>query len=130
MAAIREIVVDCAEPDALAEFWAGALRYELVGKADSYRALVDPSSTSPVLILQGVDEPKAGKNRVHFDLEADDIRAEARRIESLGATIGNDRRPIQEHETQWMVLRDPEGNEFCICQVGPVPEGDDGREPA
>jgi len=38
----------------------------------------------------------------------------------------NDRRPIQEHKTQWMVLADPEGNEFCICQIGKIPDGDDG----
>jgi hypothetical protein len=47
-------------------------------------------------------------------------------LEALGAVLLNDRRPIQEHRTQWMVLSDPEGNEFCICQIGKIPDGDDG----
>ena len=125
MPTIREIVIDCNDADSLATFWAGALGFELQGSAGSYRALKDPSG-GPKLILQEVDEPKAAKNRVHFDLEAVDIRAEARRIEALGAVLLNDRQPIQEHKTQWMVLADPEGNEFCICQIGKIPEGDDG----
>jgi predicted enzyme related to lactoylglutathione lyase len=109
----------------MATFWAGALEFEYVGAAGSYRALNDPSG-GPKLIIQQVDEPKLVKNRVHFDLEAVDIRAEARRMEALGAVLLNDRRPIQEHKTQWMVLADPEGNEFCICQIGKIPDGDDG----
>lgn len=80
-----------------------------------------------MLIIQEVSETKSTKNRVHFDLEAVDIRTEARRLEGLGAVLLNDRRPIQEHSTQWMVLADPEGNEFCICQIGKVPEGDTGQ---
>ena len=125
MPTIREIVVDCHDADALAAFWAAALGFDLLGAAGSYRALKDPTG-GPMLILQQVDEPKATKNRVHFDLEAVDIRAEARRLEALGAILLNDRKPIQEHSTQWMVLTDPEGNEFCICQIGKVPDGDDG----
>ena len=125
MATIREIVIDCSDADAMATFWAGALEFEYVGAAGTYRALTDPAG-GPKLIIQEVDEPKLVKNRVHFDLEAVDIRAEARRMEALGAVLLNDRRPIQEHKTQWMVLADPEGNEFCICQIGKIPEGDDG----
>jgi predicted enzyme related to lactoylglutathione lyase len=124
VASISEIVLDCADADRLAEFWMAALGYTMRGRAANYRAL---SGDGPVLVLQQVDEPKTGKNRVHFDVEADDIRAEAKRLEALGATIHHDRRPVQEHETQWMVLADPEGNEFCVCQRGPVPPGDDGH---
>lgn len=124
MAALREIVLDCSDATALAEFWGPVLGYENLGRAGSYVALRDPNG-GPALILQEVDEPKTQKNRVHFDLEAEDIRAEAVRLEALGAVIVNDRRPIQEHRTQWMVLLDPQGNEFCICQIGKVPEGDE-----
>ena len=106
MATIREIVIDCSDADAMATFWAAALEFEYVGAAGSYRALNDPSG-GPKLIIQEVDEPKLVKNRVHFDLEAVDIRSEARRMEALGAVLLNDRRPIQEHKTQWMVLADP-----------------------
>ena len=86
MPTIREIVIDCNDADSLATFWAGALGFELQGAAGSYRALKDPYG-GPKLILQEVEEPKAVKNRVHFDLEAVDIRAEARRIEALGAVL-------------------------------------------
>ena len=123
MAALREIVLDCVDADALAAFWAEALGYENLGRAGAYVALKDPAG-GPMLILQEVDEAKVVKNRVHFDLEAVDIRDEARRLEALGATLLNERSPIQEHRTQWMVLLDPQGNEFCVCQIGKVPEGD------
>jgi predicted enzyme related to lactoylglutathione lyase len=124
MAGLREIVLDCVDADVLGAFWSSALGYENLGRAGAYVALKDPAG-GPLLILQEVEEAKVVKNRVHFDLEADDIRAEARRLEALGATIVNDRRPIQEHKTQWMVLLDPQGNEFCICQIGKVPQHDD-----
>ncbi len=124
MVGLREIVLDCADADALGAFWATALGYENLGRAGSYVALKDPHD-GPMLILQEVSEAKVIKNRVHFDVEADDIRAEARRLEAMGATLLNDRKPIQEHSTQWMVLLDPQGNEFCICQIGKVPEDDD-----
>ena len=126
MPSIREIVIDCNHADSLAKFWAAALEFEILGAAGAYRALKDPKG-GPMLIIQEVGEKKTIKNRVHFDLESLDIRAEARRLEALGATILNDRCPIQEHSTQWMVLADPEGNEFCICQIGKVPEGDAGH---
>lgn len=126
MPSIREIVIDCNHADSLAEFWAAALQFELLGTAGAYRALKDPAG-GPMLIIQEVVEEKTIKNRVHFDLEALDIRAEARRLEALGATLLNERCPIQEHSTQWMVLADPEGNEFCICQIGNIPDGDEGH---
>ncbi len=125
MATIREIVIDCKDADAMAKFWAEALGFNFLGAAGSYRALEDPTG-GPKLIIQEVPEEKTQKNRVHFDLEAVDIRAEALRLEALGAILLNDRKPIQEHRTQWMVLCDPEGNEFCICQIGKIPDGDDG----
>ena len=118
-------MIDCQDADAMAKFWAAALGFTFLGAAGSYRALEDPSG-GPKLIIQEVPEKKTQKNRVHFDLEALDIRAEALRLEALGAVLLNDRRPIQEHRTQWMVLSDPEGNEFCICQIGNIPDGDDG----
>ena len=125
MPAIREIVIDANDADMLAAFWAAALGYELLGAAGNYRALKDPSG-GPMLIIQQVPDEKIMKNRVHFDLEAADIRTEAVRLEQLGASILNSRCPIQEHKTQWMVLADPEGNEFCICQIGAVPNDDNG----
>jgi predicted enzyme related to lactoylglutathione lyase len=115
MAASLDLVLDCADPDRLADFWTAALGYELFGAADTYRSLVDPDGRGPKLILQGVPEPKSTKNRLHVDLQAADIEAEATRLERLGATRTSVE-PIDEHGHRWIVMADPEGNEFCVCR--------------
>jgi predicted enzyme related to lactoylglutathione lyase len=122
---ITEIVLDCGDADGLAAFWAAALGWPIVGGAGNYRVLRDGDGMK--LLMQQVDEPKSAKNRMHFDIEAVDIRAEARRLAALGASFVHGRAPIQEHGTQWIVMADPEGNEFCVCQLGAVPDGDDGQ---
>ena len=108
--------LDCGDPEALAPFWAEALHYRAGPYLPPYIALTDPLGESPELILQRVPEPKQGKNRMHLDLFCDDIQKEAHRMESLGA-----RRLSKEPLTgptgdRWIVMADPEGNEFCVCQ--------------
>ena len=108
------LVVDCNDPEALAEFWAAALGYANIGPAGNYVVLYPDGGPGPRLLLQKVPEPKVGKNRVHFDIEIADIEAEATRLESLGA------RRLQpdthrEFGISWIVMSDPEGNEFCVC---------------
>lgn len=115
MVAKIELVLDCADPDRAARFWAAALGYEPYGRAGNYRSLVDPDGVAPKLVLQGVEEPKSVKNRVHIDIHSDDMEAEAARLVELGATRLRDE-PFVEHDTAWILLADPEGNEFCICQ--------------
>ena len=78
MSAELGLVLDCADPEKLAEFWAPALGYVNLGTAGSYVALFPDGTPGPKLLLQRVDEPKAGKNRMHFDIEVADIEAEAR----------------------------------------------------
>jgi predicted enzyme related to lactoylglutathione lyase len=111
------LVLDCADPDRLAEFWAPALGYVNVGSAGSYVALFPDGRPGPKLLLQRVPEPKAGKNRMHIDIEVPDIHAEADRLRELGATSVADG-PRREHGTTWLLMADPEGNEFCICDGG------------
>ena len=112
------VVIDCSDPKQLAEFWAPALGYVDVGwPHEPYVVLVAPEGDRPHILLQGVDEPKQGKNRVHIDVYAKDIEAEARRLEDLGAQ----RLPegsFHEHGVNWIVMSDPEGNEFCVCDEG------------
>src|SRR4051794_28094463 len=116
MAPRIDLVLDCADADALARFWAAALGYRPFGVAGNYRSLVpDEGAAGPKLILQEVDEAKRGKNRMHLDITAADIEAEADRLVALGATRGL-QEPISEHGTRWIVMADPEGNEFCICE--------------
>ena len=115
MATTIELVLDCADPDLMADFWAAALGYRRHGQAANYRSLVDPDGIGPKLILQGVDEPKTVKNRMHLDIHHADIEAEADRLVALGAVRLQDE-PVVEHGTSWILLTDPEGNELCVCQ--------------
>jgi predicted enzyme related to lactoylglutathione lyase len=117
MAATLGLVLDCADPDSLAEFWSGAIGYTILGGAGNYVLLVDGDGTQPKLLLQRVDEPKSGKNRMHFDIETATVDQEVERLERLGARrIVDD--AVEEHGNRWIVMADPEGNEFCVCNAG------------
>lgn len=116
MAATLELVLDCADADRQADFWAAALGYRRHGAAGNYRSLADPDGVGPKLILQAVEEPKTVKNRFHLDIHADDIEAEADRLVGLGAVRMRDE-PVVEHGTSWILMADPEGNELCVCQA-------------
>ena len=111
------LVLDCADPERLAEFWAEALGYANVGSAGVYVALYPREGTGPKLLLQRVTEPKATKNRMHLDIEVPDIEAEAGRLSGLGAQRVSDD-TCSEHGSTWILMVDPEGNEFCICDNG------------
>ena len=110
-----ELVLDCADLDRMTAFWTAALGYEHTGSAAQYAVLRDRDGRRPRLLLQRVDEPKSGKNRMHIDLSAIDIEVEAARLETLGAT----RVPsghLSELGTEWIQMLDPEGNEVCVCK--------------
>lgn len=111
------LVLDCHDPESLATFWVQALNYVSLGTAGTYVALVDPDGGRPKLLLQGVPESKVVKNRVHFDIEVDDVEAEAERLASLGATY-REGEARSEHGSRWYLMADPEGNEFCVCDAG------------
>jgi predicted enzyme related to lactoylglutathione lyase len=112
------LVIDCADPDRLAEFWAAALGYRPLGQAGPYRSLVPADgSPGPKLILQGVSEGKVAKNRMHLDIHTADVDAEVERLIALGGRRA-DSPAIEEHGTRWVVMGDPEGNEFCVCREG------------
>jgi predicted enzyme related to lactoylglutathione lyase len=116
MAARLGLVLDCADPDTLAEFWSAALGYTTLGSAGSYVLLVDQAGQQPKLLLQRVAEPKSGKNRMHFDIETPTVDAEVVRLEALGARrLEPD--AVEEHGSRWVVMADPEGNEFCVCNA-------------
>jgi predicted enzyme related to lactoylglutathione lyase len=117
MAAAIELVLDCADLETQARFWAAALGYEPVGTAGQYRALAPPAGqTGPRLILQQVPEPRTTKNRMHVDVLTDDVAAEADRLLGLGARVRGD--VLEEHGYRWLPMADPEGNEFCVCACG------------
>ncbi len=124
MASIKDVIVDCARPAALARFWAQVLDGYAVApydqaELDRLRAtgIDDPEDDPTVLIEAGpgrprfffvlVPEPKTVKNRLHFDLRADDPAAEIIRLVGLGARVTSE-------QDRLTVLEDPEGNEFCL----------------
>jgi hypothetical protein len=110
---VGSIVIDCADPQALAPFWTAATGYRQAYGDTDWVQLDDPAGRGPNIGLQRVPEPKAGKNRVHIDLYTTDEVAEAARIEALGAT----RLWVSEDpDDEFIVLGDPEGNEFCVCR--------------
>ena len=114
-----DIVIDCADPEALAEFWADALHYTKVGMFEPYFVLMSPERAHPPVMLQKVSEAKVGKARIHFDLRVPDIETEAQRLEAIGAKridIGQGDNP------GWITMADPEGNEFCVCPGVPLPK--------
>ena len=109
------IVIDAADPDALRAFWVAAMRYEPHGSAGAYRSATPPAGEpGPKLVFQQVDDPQTPtKNRLHLDIiVADEIDAETDRLLGLGATKVSEL--IEEVGTSWIVLADPEGNEFCL----------------
>lgn len=111
------LVLDCADPDRLADFWSEALGYANVGSAGAYVALYPREGSRPKLLLQRVGEPKSSKNRMHIDIETADIQAEADRLTALGGQRVDGGLRC-EHGSTWILMADPEGNEFCVCDNG------------
>jgi predicted enzyme related to lactoylglutathione lyase len=113
---VCHFVIDCDDLDRAAEFWGEALdaAEESVSEQsrDVYRRLRLPDSDIRVLLQQTKDVKKS-KERMHLDIETDDVEAEVQRLEALGATRWD-------HQTErgydFWVLRDPWGNEFCVLQ--------------
>ncbi len=132
-----QITFDAANPPALAEFWALALGYvlqppppgfdsweafaeanDMPGAIDDYGSVVDPEGVGPRLFFQKVPESKTAKNRVHLDVHASgpdgdpDLReAHVQLLVDAGATRGAEH---SEFGATWVVMADPEGNEFCV----------------
>lgn len=137
MARSFQVTVDCLDVATQAAFWSAALHYETLAAPSGYRSwaaffeskglpvpddgsfavLIDPDGQGPQLYLQRVSEAKSAKNRMHLDLQvaADERSAEVERLCGLGATAG-DRHTMDptDPDAYWVVMQDPEGNEFCI----------------
>ncbi|WP_349898391.1 VOC family protein [Parafrigoribacterium soli] len=107
----EEVVIDCKDAPALGRWWADALGWDIVDEDEAGLEIRNPDRSSPTLFFGNVPEPKTVKDRLHLDFVPDDQQVEVDRLISLGATrvdIG------QTGEERWVVLADPEGNEFCI----------------
>ncbi len=133
MAVSIQVTFDCADPDRLATFWAAALGYQKQAPPEGFAswedwlrahhvpedqwnsasAIVDPDGQGPRIFFQRVPEPKTVKDRLHLDLATDDLAAATQQVLDLGATRAPD---VHEGSERWVVLRDPEGNEFCLIR--------------
>jgi catechol 2,3-dioxygenase-like lactoylglutathione lyase family enzyme len=137
-----QVTFDCANPDRLARFWADVLGYKLADPPNGFdswdafldsigvppedrdgaSAVVDPEGNQPRMYFQRVPEAKSVKNRIHLDINITPgmrmpleervrlVDEAAERFVSLGATLV---RRTQEYGGYYVVLQDPEGNEFC-----------------
>lgn len=106
------LVLDCADPEALAPFWATALGYEILWTFDPYVG-IGRADAPILLLLQKVPEPKAGKNRMHIDIPAPDLEAKTAELVAAGAKRLDDG-VSEQGPARWIRMADPEGNEFCI----------------
>jgi predicted enzyme related to lactoylglutathione lyase len=115
----QAVCVDAHDPARLAEFWSAALGWRITHSEPDEVVLEPPAGSpedgvAPDLLFLAVPEGKAGKNRLHIDLRPEDQNEEVRRLEALGArrtSVG------QGPEATWVVLGDPEGNEFCVLRA-------------
>jgi predicted enzyme related to lactoylglutathione lyase len=109
---VLAISFDAHHAARLAQFWAQALHRTLTeGATEDLASIAAGGGLGAVLMFHKVPEGKTVKNRVHFDLQASDVAAEANRLMSLGA---KQIRSLSENNDRWISFTDPEGNEFDL----------------
>ncbi len=116
---VNSLTVDARDPASLARFWADALEWPILFEADD-EVMIAPfedhrPGVHPILFNRNDDEKRV-KNRWHFDLAPTDHDAEVARLERLGAN----RADIGQGDVDWVVMADPEGNEFCVLRSLPA----------
>jgi hypothetical protein len=122
---LTEVIFDCHDLARSSNFWCKALGYEQVSAGEGWIAIRSPGvkltdemlndcPQSPALAFVLVPEDKIFKNRIHIDLTPIDCsqEEEVQRLVELGAH----RIDIGQRDTSWIVMADPEGNEFCVME--------------
>lgn len=116
---IQSVSVDSTDPKVPADFWEKALGWRRTYEVED-EIVLEPTAGSPAdgvspdLLFVKVPERKEIKNRLHLDLRPDDQVEEVQRLEALGASrisVG------QGPEVTWVVMADPDGNEFCVLRA-------------
>jgi predicted enzyme related to lactoylglutathione lyase len=116
---IQCLDVDCSDPRRLASFWEAALGWRRTYDTADEVVLEPPAGSpqdgvAPDLLFLRVPDAKAGKNRLHLDLRPGDQEVEVARLEQLGARRAD---VGQGPDVTWVVMTDPEGNEFCVLRA-------------
>jgi catechol-2,3-dioxygenase len=110
------VVVDCADPEALSRFWCDVLEWHVVDRDDDGAVEIGPADQQHLtLLFEPVPERKTSKNRLHFDINPlrSDQETELERLLALGARKVD----LGQGDQSWVVLADPEGNEFCLLHT-------------
>lgn len=110
---IAAVAIDAVQPRVVADFWCAVLGWQVIDESAEIISIGSPDGSWPAIDVAQVPENKTVKNRLHLDLRADGVstQAELERLLSLGARrtdVG------QSPDATWVVLADPEGNEFCL----------------
>ena len=108
----EQVIVDARDPAALGRWWQEALGWAVVNDDPEEFEIRPAPDRTPGLLFVRVAEAKTLKNRLHLDFRPDDQDGEVERMIALGAV----RADIGQGEQSWVVLADPEGNEFCILR--------------
>ncbi|MCA1824843.1 MAG: VOC family protein [Frankia sp.] len=108
---VQHVVVDCMDLKRQATFYGGLLGLEEQGSEADWVDLGPVSPAGPRLLLVAVPEPKAAKNRVHLDIAVPDLNVATHRVLTLGGSAATEPY-FADHP--WRVMRDPEGQEFCL----------------
>ena len=114
---IAAVLVDCADPRALAGFWDAALDWTLHEVTDDHARLRSAQGVGPYLEFVRTPDENSVRTRTHLDLRpyaGDDQAAEVARLRALGAAEAD----IGQGDVPWVVLADTEGNEFCVLSPG------------
>ncbi|HEX9066540.1 MAG TPA: VOC family protein [Streptosporangiaceae bacterium] len=116
---IQCLCIDTHDPATIASFWESALGWRRTHEEDDEVVLEPPAGSRadgivPDLLFLRVPEDKAVKNRLHLDLRPEDQAAEVARLEGLGARRAD---VGQGSEATWVVMADPDGNEFCVLRA-------------
>ncbi len=109
------VSIDANDVELVARFWCNAAGFNLNGNGMPYFAeLLHADKAIPRFLVIKVPETKSVKNRVHIEFAVDDVDEERERLEAQGASFETDR---EWGSTRWIVMRDPEGNEFCLVEA-------------
>jgi hypothetical protein len=109
-----ELIVDALDPSTLADFWSAVLGWQRTDRYEGAIEIADPKGSTPTMVFVPVSDRKRSKNRLHLDLNpvGCEQQAEVERLTALGAHSVD----IGQGDQTWVVLADPEGNEFCVLR--------------
>ena len=108
----EQVVIDALDPESLGRWWSDALKWIIVNDDPDEFEIRPQADQLPGIMFEPVQEHKHSKNRLHLDFRPQDQGAEVEQLIALGAS----RLDIGQGDVSWVVLADPEGNEFCVLQ--------------